>query len=337
MILRLAPILVAVLSACTDVRNKGADPRPVQEPTPVEVADPMASFARLIPGDWRVTFGNGTSAFTTWQWGPGKHSIHGDELELMYWHPGRKQVRLLSLHPDIPGVGRGSGEGMIRFEGETAEGVLDLYQPRGLRKLGIRWEFDGPDKYHDTLLEATGPEGFKLANEWDRYRVAKRSDVQPHTVEETPKLPEHLKIFEALLGAWETKGDSVIADASRTESTFEFVPDYIYARVITPSKDGESTHLLDAYVYQDVRTQALRCLALSNSGGVYEGDVIGLEGGALQLDLKSYEGDRVVPCVVRFDFEEDGSLRSREWSLVGSDRKLLHDVHHERIERKKKD
>jgi len=335
MLVRLAPILVAALSACTSGRNESPDSKPVQEPRPVEVADPMANFARLIPGEWRVTFGNGTSAFTTWQWGPGKHSMHGDELELMYWHPGRKHVCLLSLHPDIPGVGRGSGEGTIRFEGETAEGVLDLYQPRGLRRLGIRWTFDGPDKYHDTLLEATGAGGFKLQNEWDRYRVAKRSEAQPQAVEETPKLPEHLKIFEAFLGEWETKGDSVSVDAPRVESTFEFVPDYVYARVVAPRMDGESTHLLDAYVYQDVRTRALRCLALSSSGGVYEGDVTALEGGALQLDLKGYEGDRVELLVVRFNFEPDGSLRSREWSLVGSDRKLLLDVRHERVERKK--
>ena len=47
-----------------------------------------------------------------------------------------------------------------------------------------------------------------------------------------------------------------------------------------PSKDGEPTHLLDAYFYHHTGADALRCLALSNRGGVYEGDLTVLDGGA---------------------------------------------------------
>jgi len=53
-----------------------------------------------------------------------------------------------------------------------------------------------------------------------------------------------------------------------------------------------------------------------------------LEGGALQFDLKGYEGERVVPYVVRFDFEMDGTLHHRVWSLDGAERTLILDVHH---------
>ena len=94
-------------------------------------------------------------------------------------------------------------------------------------------------------------------------------------------------------------------------------------------------HLLDAFFYHHTGTGALRCLALSSRGGVYEGDLTVLEGGALQLDLKGYEGDQVVPRVVRFDLEPDGTLRNRIWSLEGTDRRLLLDVHHERVEPQK--
>ena len=73
------------------------------------------------------------------------------------------------------------------------------------------------------------------------------------------------------------------------------------------TKDAEPTHLLDAYVYHHTGANALRRLALSNRGGVYEGDITVLDGGALLLDLKGYEGDRVVPHGVRFDFEKDGT------------------------------
>ncbi len=68
---------------------------------------------------------------------------------------------------------------------------------------------------------------------------------------------------------------------------------------------------------------------------MYEGDLTVLEGGALQFDLKSYEGDQVVPHVVRFDFEKDGTLRDRVWSLKGTERTVMLDVHHKKLEPKK--
>lgn len=328
----LALCLTAALCACTAARGEGLDAKPVQQPASAEVANPMASFARMVGGEW-----SGLSTLHTWHWGPGKHSMRGGALEVLYWHPGRKQVCLLSMHADIPAVGRGSGEGTMKFEGETANGTLDLHQPRGLRKLAMRWTFEGPDKYRDTLLEDSGS-GFKTLAEWDRFRVPKRPEAPPRAVEETLKPPEHLRAFEALLGrTWEAHGgagDSVTGMAVHVQSTFEFVPDYVYGRVLAPSKDGEPAHLLDAYFYQEVRTGALRCLALSNRGGVYEGEVTVVDGGALQLDLKGYEGDRVVPLVARFDFEKDQTLRQRVWSLEGAERTLMLDVHHKKLEMK---
>jgi hypothetical protein len=89
--------------------------------------------------------------------------------------------------------------------------------------------------------------------------------------------------------------------------------------------------LLDAYFYHHTGANSLRCLALSERGGVYEGDVTLLDGGALQLDLKGYEGDRVAPHVVRFDFEQNGILRHRVWSLKGTDRTLMLDAHHKKL------
>lgn len=85
-------------------------------------------------------------------------------------------------------------------------------------------------------------------------------------------------------------------------------------------------------------TGALRCLALSDSGGVYEGVLTvlnsGINGSALQLELTGHEGDRVNPLIVRFDFEKDETLRQRVWSLQGTDRTLMLDVHHKKLKPK---
>jgi hypothetical protein len=245
---------------------------------------------------------------------------------VLFWHPARKQVRLLGVEP----VARGVAEGTIQFEGDTADGVFDLYQTRGLRKMGLRWAFDGPDKYRDTLLEATGPDGLKPLAEWDHVRSKPPATPRPRAVEGA-KPSKQLEALEPLLGhAWEAKGEWAAGDAVHVRTTFEWVPlaDAIYARVLAPGKAGESGHLLDAFFYHHTGANALRCLALSNRGGVFEGDVTVLDGGTLQLDLKGYAGDRVVPHVVRFDFEKDGTLRQRVWSLNGTERTLVLDVHH---------
>lgn len=335
--------LTAMLSARTAGQDKSPDARPAQKPAPAKVADPMASFARLVSDEWRVTFQSGKSMFHTWHWGPGEHSIRrmtdgsgavGEPwraLTVAYWHPGRKQVRLLGVEP----VAKGVAEGTIKFDGDTADGVYDLYQAGGLRKLALRWAFDGPDKYRDTLLETTGPTGYTPINVLEQVRSKPPATSRPRTVE-GQKPSKHLKALEPLLGhTWEAKGEWAAGDALHIQTTFEWVPlaDAIYARVVAPGKDDR--HLLDAYFYHHTGANALRGLALSNRGGVYEGDLTVLEGGALQLDLKGYEGDRVDRHVVRLDFEKDGTLRYRVWSLQGPERKLVLDVHHKKFKLKK--
>ena len=149
--------LFAALFACTAAQDKSPDARPVSEPASAKVANPMASFARMVSDGWRQTALSGTSTwhmFDTWHWGPGQHSMRvmtdgsdaaggpWRELQVFYWHPGRKQVCLLGLSPYASGV----SEGTIKFEGETADAVFDLYQTGHRRKMGLRWAFDGPDK-----------------------------------------------------------------------------------------------------------------------------------------------------------------------------------------------
>lgn len=316
----LALSLSITLSACTPRKNDSPDTTPV----PVVVADPMASFAQLVGDEWKTTAQSGTSMFHTWHWGPGKHSIRemtdgsgadGNpwrDLRVMYWHPALKQVRLLGLSPYAGGV----AEGTIRFEGETAEAVVDMYQTGARRKLKSLWKFDGPDKYHDELMETTGPDGYSPLAAWDRVRVMPPATKRPFAVEGV-KPSERLKALEPLLGhIWEAK-----SDALHIRSTVEWVPltAGVYVRVVTPKADGEPGHLLDAYIYHHTGTGKLRCLALTDRGGVYEGDVTTPDGG-LQLDLTGH--------TVRFDFEKDGTVRQRVWSVVGTDRTLLLNVQH---------
>lgn len=326
------------------------NPAPMSDSVP----DPMAKFARLVGGEWKVTFASGTSAVHAWQWGPGKYSMRRMSNmssavdnpwagEVIYWHPGRKEVCLLGMHDDVPGVGRGVSEGTITFTGETTDAVINLFQPRGPRKLGQKQIFDGPDQYHEILLEQAGPDGMQPLAEWDFVRIKEPSDERPRTAEAAPpKLSKHLKDFAALLGhTWESKGDAkgewAAGNDFHLQSTFEWVEslEVIFARVVAPARDGEATTLLEAIIYHHLAADVVRCLALSSRGDVYEGELTVLEGGGLQFDLKGYSGEQVVTYGVSFDFEKDESLRQRIWSLKDTERTLLLDVQHRKLEPKK--
>jgi hypothetical protein len=217
--------------------------------------------------------------------------------------------------------------------------IFDLHQTGGCRAMGLRWTFDGPDRYHETLLEAAGPDGLKPLAEWDHIRSTTPAAPRPDQGEQAARPSEGTKVLEPLLDhTWEARGEAggewASAGAVHLQTTFEWIPyaDAIYARTLAMTGDGEPMHLLDAYFYHHTGTGALHCLALSSRGGVYEGALTEHEDGALHLDLRGYERDEVVPHVVRFDVEQHGALRQRVWCTRGAERTLMRDVRHRKLE-----
>lgn len=324
--------LIPALFACTFSQEKSVAEK---------VEDPMADFARMLGGEWKMTAQSGTSMCDTWHWGPGQHSMRvvteGEAadgspwyaLEVVYWHSGLKQIRRLSMHPFVPGIGRGVGEGTIVFDGDTSDAVFDLYQSRGPRRLRLLSIFEGPDKYHATLSEATRREHFDFLAGWDYVRVDASTTKRPSIPKEAHRVSEELKAFDALVGrSWEATRQGTTGSDFHFRSTFEYVPiaEYVYARTVALSDSGEPTHVLDSYFYHHVGTGTLRCLALSDLGGVHEGDVTLLEDGSLQIDFTSHEGGQSTSQLACLDFEPDGTLRTRVWSLEGANRMLIQDI-----------
>ncbi len=333
-----AVTLFAALSACSRLPDKSPDAQRGATPAAAGRTDPLASFALLIPGVWRQTAASGQSMYHTWHWGPGRGSIrrmtvgagaNGKpwyELQVFYRHPKRRQVCVLGLSP----FARGVSEGTIRFEGDHADGVADLYQLGVHRRMGLRWAFDGPDLYHDTLLEATGQDGFEPLVVFDNVRMTSAAAPRPAFVEGA-KPSGYLEAFKPFLGhTWEGNGELSDGGAIQTRTTLEWIPivDAIYVRVTVPTTEGEPAHLLDAYIYHHTGAGVLRCLAHSNTGGVYEGDVSVAEDGAVQMDLNGYEGERSGRYIVRLGFESDGTVRSRIRSADGNARALILDLLH---------
>jgi hypothetical protein len=341
--------VIAALSPCAAGQDRSTETKRVQAPSFASGADPMARFEGKVRGEGKITFASGTSIYTTRHWGPGKHSLremtHGEDAEgnpsrglgVLYWHPGRRQIRVLALDDWDCGV----GEGTITFEGERSESVIDLHQTRGLRKLVSRAVPIGPGKTRLSLLERTGPETLTPLTEWISVHSDTITPVRPIPADKLLKRSKHLEPFDPLLGGtWEStgdaKGDWANGAALNLQSTIEWLPlvDGIYARTMAPSQGDEPVHLLDAYFFHHTGTRRLRCLALSNAGGVYEGNLTLVDGGALEARLEGYEGDQVVSYVARVDFEKDGTLGFQAWSLHGTERSLMLDIRQRKLDPK---
>jgi hypothetical protein len=293
-----------------------------------EAREPMAPFARLVGGEWRMTRDDTAIQFDTWTWGPGRRSVvnstHGtvDDapwrvLDVYYWHPGLEEVRVLGLHPDIPKVGRGVMEGAIAFEDESAEARFDLFQPGSAHKprtMCLRWVFAGSERYRETLLEADGPDAaFSELAGWDYVRGATLTPAPPL---DAPLLEpsEDLRALAPLLGGtWTPRGDAAWT------ATLEWLPVVEVVRVrVRSAADGDLR--LEAYLYHHPTQDVLRCLALTADGGVYEGRLPAPEGGSLRLPLAGRTEAGANRHDVLLEPQPDGAWRARAWSLEAAGR-----------------
>ena len=327
-------LLFCILAFDSAAQGLLTQPKPTTEHSEEPV--PMAAFARMETGEWRL----GTVHATTWRWGPGRHSIRAHrvgsdvggnpwrELVIYYWHPDREQIQLVSFHPDIPSIGRGVGEGTIEFDGDTAVTSLELYQPRGKRKLESRWAFDSPDTYNDIILEDNG-RGMATLAEWEYTRSLELSPPSVPKAGRAPKPSRDIQPFVPLLGRWEGHEDG---REELVQSSFEWMEhlDVVALSVERAHEDGMPEHLLDVYLYHHVGFDELRCLAISATGNIFEGGVTVLEDDSLELDLTRFEEGAVDRRLVRINFTADDALQTRVWSVDGDMRTLVLDVLHHR-------
>ncbi|MCB9851609.1 MAG: hypothetical protein H6819_00830 [Phycisphaerales bacterium] len=315
-------------------------PWPSSPKKPAANANPLEHFAQMILGEWRLGLINDAIQSDTWGWGPGRRSLvartvnsRGDGettsgvCRVLYWHPGRKKIAMLAL------LWQGMiGEGTATIKGDNARFDYILHYPtHPSRKLILDWKFDGPNKYRSTLLEIVGEDDpFELAS-WDYVRTDAPTPPAANAKATPPSTTQHVTALKPLVGhTWAATGIPMNGRRVDIQSHVDWIPhvEAIHARIVEPTQGGEPEHLFDTYVYHHTGTNSLHCLALSNLGAVYEGDVNVLDDGALQLELTGYEDDAVIRRLVRFDFEKDGSLRHRAWSVSREGRTLLFDVYH---------
>lgn len=352
---RLLLFVIMLIALCVPAAAQDKAPTAEPPPDPAKKSDAIAALAGRIGRHWKMTARSGTSMYDSWHWGPGRHSLRvmtdGEDaggnpwhaIQVIYRRPDLNQVRTLSMNP----YARSVSEGTVTFDGKTVEYDVDMYQIGNRRKLVLRDALNGADAYRMKLLEEVNGQLAPLVD-LDYNHTDEPVPARPLTLDQPPRPSERLKALLPLLGhTWqstpsdqaETKGGWPTGAAGHVvQSTFKWIPytEGIYARTVELTagengNNGEAEHVLDTYIYHHTGANVLRGLALTSRGGVYEGDITILDDGALQADLTGYEGDRTAHYTVRFDLEQDGSLRSRAWSVNGAERSILLDVHHKPV------
>lgn len=317
----LAASLFTVAEGCTSPPMRAAEPPAPAAGWPETTPAPMAGLERLTGGEWTVTFASGQKASHAFEWGPGRYSLRkvagwaspdGEwGGEVMYWDSGAARIRVLTMHPDIPAVGRGVGSGTTQVRGDVLEGLVELHQPRGRRNLLDRVTFTGPDSYINALLEASGPAGYEPLAEWTFTRRWERGErVQKPDAAAPPSLPGRLAGLEPFVGRTWDAADG--ARRFRSEVRWAGALEAVLVRTV----DARGVLCLDAYVYRDVQFGEVRCLALTRTGGVYEGRLSLNEGGAVEFEMTGRAPGVSAPGLIRARVETraEGKPRFRVWS-----------------------
>lgn len=323
--------------AFTNVTKDG--PWPAAKAGTTQSVDKMALFERMMAGEWRMTSASGMGQMDRWQWGPGRYSAlmqtYGKDakgepwrkLMVTYWHPGERRVRALTMHRDIAGIGRGVGEGTVVFDGRHLTADFELRQggpTRPVRKLRSIWVFDGEDQYAESLLEDGGA-GYAALAEW-KYVRTKSLSALPAVAEEAKQPSGRFTEFAKYIGRPVAfRGES---GDERVEVSLEWIPyvQAVYCRVERRDEAGKPIHALDAYLFEHVATRRLHCLALSERGGVYEGDVTTEKGGVMEIELKGFEGEQDVRRGLRLEVGGEDAGCVRIWREVGGGREMMVDL-----------
>lgn len=332
-----ASCLLTITAACSGVPDEATTTTSkATAPSAGAARDAIASFARMLDGEWRMTAASGTQNFRTWHRGPGGRSWRivtdgqnggGEpwrELEFLYWHPVRQRLCLLGLSSFAQGV----AEAEVQVAGDRVQFDIDLHQLRGRRTLRSEWTFTGPDDYHVALLESAAGPGADFAPlaDWDLHRTPRAQPPRSLAVDGVGEPAWRLGPLRRLRGTWTTRPAPGNGDAPPMTCTCEWLPlvDVLEVQVTVPGAAGPAA-VLDAVLYHHTGRNRLRCFAVSDRGHVHEGDVRVRDDESLLLDLQDHDGARTVDCTAQIDFEAPDGVHMQLWRREADERQLVLD------------
>ncbi len=332
----------------THVTRNGPWPRKATPTTESPVPAPLAPFARMIGGEWRVTFASGTTQFDRWRWGPGRHSIisetFGTDAEAKPWRvltvyfvePGSDAVRVVSSHPPAGELGRGmsSGTAVMRDASMTARTMLrQSGRPDHSRSIETLWDFRGPDAYRSALAE-DGGRGFEEMVAWEYTRSRALSEMP--AIADDAAQPAGALSFLASTVAHRWQADVMpasevandIGASMRTDLSVIPYLQAIHAQVTEIPTSAGLGSSIEAFVLQPVDRGPYRVLVLTASGCVGEGTVTITDDRSLDCSLEVVRGKDTLRRRLRVTLEPGDTMRTQVWSADSEPGALLADLLH---------
>lgn len=294
------------------------------------VPAPLERFARMIGGEWRVTFQSGTKQFDRWRWGPGQRSAivetYGPDavggpwrvLSVYYVRPGSDEVRYVSLHPKAGELGHGLAEGTTVMDAERMVTNTTLRQSGRAgqpRSIEARTEFRTPDAYRASLAE-DGGRGLEEIVAWEYTRSYELSPLPP-IVEGAERPSGSLAFASGLVGpTWSADGRLAEGASFGATASFDWIPyiGVLHAQIAIANADSTARRSIEVYLMPSPWSETFRALVLTEAGGVLEGEVTVADGRMLTGVLEERDGDRIVQRAMQLTIEANGAPRVRLWS-----------------------
>lgn len=251
----------------------------------------------MVGGEWRMKTKDGSQMIETWQWGPGKKSLkvvtHGfnasdnnfpwRDIEIIYWHPMRKEIRMLGISP----MWRGVREGVVTAKGGKLSGTIDLYQTVGTRRLGWSLEPQGANTFFEALASENPAGKMERFVDWTFER---NKSITPMVY---PKKGTKIEPSAEMMGVRDLVTERKHPDGGSV--SFVYVPyaDAIYFSSSTPAKDGRKAGSEHGLIYYHTGAKERRYFAISSSGEVSEGTVRYTRGFSWEIKMKRFSENKV--------------------------------------------
>lgn len=318
----LAQTLASLSLAACLVGNSSQTQRPEQI---TKVSGPMAPIERLTMGEWRMKSVGGSQFFETWRYGPGGHSVrkftHGVNLhdnnrpwrdvEVFYWHPEQKKIKLLGFSPYKASVSQGS----IELKAGKLESRFETNQDGEIRKLGIEIAFQGKDKFQETLYESVNGQPYVVGNQWNHVWSKTVTPAPVLKSPETPKPSGAQAILTAFAGkVWQNR--SPVRNSGTYMTDFEWIP---YANVMNvrstlkPVKGG-TVGQYDLYFYQIPSAVGVQAFALFNDGSHGLGSAVAKGAGKIEVRLRMSSSDNADRSI-SYSIGSNGNLEEDVWKI----------------------
>jgi len=295
----------------------------------------LTPIAHFPQGEWRTTPANGTQQRDVWTWGPSKHAMTSitsnskgtsqaifGSFRVIYHHPQRDELTVLALSaPELIQIGTLTPleDHNLRFDMSLSYDTDRIsWATEPTRRISSVWTFDTPTSYTNHWIEDQGQPVDPSVTNW-AYTQHEDISRLPASAAEPP---EHIRHLAAFLPFFESEW---VTETTRTR--FAWVP-YNEAIVMRTIDTRINKPIAETIFYPHPHTKIIHTLTIHSSGAIDEGTA-SIDDNAIVIQAKRADHSTTTHIEQRIEHASDETIRIQTWSIMGTERKQLHDATHQ--------